>query len=96
MLTGVTALILTGILYRDIATYRSARSDEADGDGYDIEDGIEELDDVGWKLLHANVFRPPPYSMALSVLVASGTHILVVTVALLSLASFGILSPSLR
>ena len=96
MLTGVTALILTGILYRDIATYKNVRSDEDVDDGYDIEDGIDDFDDVGWKLLHGNVFRPPPYAMALSVLVASGTHILVVTIALLSLASFGVLSPSLR
>lgn len=58
----------------------------------------EELtDDVaGWKLLHADVFRPPPYSGLLAPLVGSGIQLVFMIGGLLFLSSLGVLNPSWR
>ncbi|RMZ26101.1 hypothetical protein D0859_09843 [Hortaea werneckii] len=55
------------------------------------------LDDIsGWKLLHADVFRPPPLAHLLAPLIGSGTQLVTMALALLCLSCLGILNPSYR
>lgn len=57
----------------------------------------ESLEDVaGWKLLHGDVFRPPPYGGLLAPLVGSGTQLVFMATGLLSLSCLGVLNPSFR
>ena len=58
------------------------------------DDSVEEI--TGWKLLHADVFRPPPYAGFLAPLIGSGTQLVFMAVGLLVLSCFGILNPSFR
>ncbi|GAB1741029.1 hypothetical protein NU219Hw_g6280t1 [Hortaea werneckii] len=54
-------------------------------------------DDVsGWKLLHADVFRPPPSAHLLAPLIGSGVQLVTMALALLGLSCLGILNPSYR
>ena len=69
---------------------------EPDGDG-DISSDDEGVEDItGWKLLHGDVFRPPPYAGLLAPLVGSGMQLFFMTTGLLVLSCFGILNPSFR
>lgn len=66
-----------------------------DDDLSDEED--EALEDVtGWKLLHADVFRPPRQIGLLGPLVGSGTQLLFTTTSLILLSVAGVLNPSFR
>ncbi|PQE16348.1 endomembrane 70 protein [Rutstroemia sp. NJR-2017a WRK4] len=57
----------------------------------------DELEDLtGWKLLHADVFRPPPYGYLLAPLIGSGMQLVFMAFGLLSLSSLGVLNPSFR
>ncbi|KAH8889821.1 endomembrane protein 70 [Thozetella sp. PMI_491] len=57
----------------------------------------EALEDVtGWKLLHADVFRPPAYGHLLAPLVGSGMQLLFMAVGLVLLSALGVLNPSYR
>ena len=57
----------------------------------------ESLDDAsGWKLLHGDVFRPPPCGGLLAPLIGSGMQLLFMTTGLLLLSCFGVLNPSFR
>ncbi len=53
-------------------------------------------DATGWKMLHGDVFRPPPHGGLLAPLVGSGVQLLVMAGALLVLSCVGILNPSFR
>lgn len=67
---------------------------ENDADVSSDEDSLEEI--TGWKLLHADVFRPPPYSGLLAPLVGSGMQLVFMAGGLLILSCLGILNPSFR
>ncbi|KAI6816963.1 multispanning membrane protein, partial [Hortaea werneckii] len=55
------------------------------------------LDDIsGWKLLHADVFRPPPSAHLLAPLIGSGVQLVTMALALLLLSCLGVLNPSYR
>lgn len=57
----------------------------------------EDIEDItGWKLLHGDVFRAPPFGSLLAPLVGSGIQLLFAAVSLLILSAVGILSPSFR
>ncbi|KAJ3273519.1 hypothetical protein HK104_004267 [Borealophlyctis nickersoniae] len=84
MLTGMIATILLRALHKDIARYNTLGE----------EDGSQE--DYGWKLVHADAFRSPPFPMMLSVLVGNGAQLLLMTGVTLVLAVLGFLSPSNR
>lgn len=57
----------------------------------------EILDDVvGWKLLHADVFRPPIFAGLLAPVVGSGLQLVTMISGLLSLSCLGVLNPSWR
>ncbi|KAJ3196541.1 hypothetical protein HK101_008550 [Irineochytrium annulatum] len=84
MLTGMIAMILLRALHKDISRYNS----------FVEEDGGQE--DFGWKLVHADVFRPPPQRMLLSVLIGNGAQLFAMCGVTLAFAVLGFLSPSSR
>ncbi|KAF2140061.1 uncharacterized protein K452DRAFT_300010 [Aplosporella prunicola CBS 121167] len=70
--------------------------DEAEGDA-DISSDEELLEDItGWKLVHGDVFRPPPYGGLLAPLVGSGSQLVFMASGLLLLSCLGVLNPSFR
>jgi transmembrane 9 superfamily protein 2/4 len=77
-------MILIRTLHKDISRYNSI---------VDEENGTEEF---GWKLVHADVFRPPGQRLLLSVLVGNGVQILCMVAVTLVFAVLGFLSPSSR
>lgn len=63
----------------------------------DLSSDDEPLEEIsGWKLLHGDVFRPPPYGGLLAPLVGSGMQLVFMVVGLLGLSCAGILNPSWR
>ena len=64
-------------------------------DDMSIEDEVLE-DITGWKLVHSDVFRPPPYGHLLAPLVGSGMQLVIMTGGLVSLSCLGVLNPSFR
>jgi len=73
MLTVMIALILIRALRKDIAQYNDPAS---------IEEAKEES---GWKLVHGDVFRPPPFSLLYSVFLGTGLQLILMSVVLLGL-----------
>ncbi|KAI8820980.1 uncharacterized protein EV422DRAFT_48270 [Fimicolochytrium jonesii] len=84
MLTGMIAMILLRALHKDIARYNT----------FGDEDGGQE--DFGWKLVHADVFRPPSHRMLLSVLLGNGAQLACMAGVTLVFAVLGFLSMSSR
>ncbi|EON67097.1 hypothetical protein W97_06350 [Coniosporium apollinis CBS 100218] len=68
---------------------------DADADSSSDEESIIE-DATGWKLVHGDVFRPPPYGQLLAPLVGSGMQLVFMAACLLLLSCFGVLNPSFR
>ena len=66
LLSGMISLILLRALHYDIARYNQKQSPSESG-------LIDE--DFGWKLVHADVFRPPRNRMLLSTLVGTGAQL---------------------
>ena len=63
----------------------------------DVSSDDEIVEDItGWKLLHGDVFRPPPYGGLLAPLIGSGMQLVFMAFGLLLLSCFGILNPSFR
>jgi len=57
----------------------------------------EERDESGWKLVHADVFRPPSsYPMMFCVLVGTGVQLFLMAVITIIFAAVGFLSPANR
>ncbi|KAI9817215.1 MAG: hypothetical protein M1827_001328 [Pycnora praestabilis] len=72
------------------------QSGDADND-IDASSDEEPLEDItGWKLLHGDVFRPPPYGGLLAPLIGSGMQLVFMAVGLLGLSCLGVLNPSFR
>mmetsp|Transcript_47998 Transcript_47998/g.112032 ORF Transcript_47998/g.112032 Transcript_47998/m.112032 type:complete len:613 (-) Transcript_47998:77-1915(-) len=82
-LSGMVAMILLRTLHRDITEYNEVT----------VEDAAEES---GWKLVHGQVFRKPPYFWLLAVSVSSGVQILGMSLVTLIFALQGFLSPAYR
>ena len=69
---------------------------EADNEG-DISSDDEFVEDItGWKLLHGDVFRAPPYAGFLAPLIGSGMQLVFMATGLLVLSCLGVLNPSFR
>lgn len=86
-LSAMIAMILMRALNRDISRYNEETT---------LEDSQEE---TGWKLVHADVFRPPKGffgPMLLSVFVGSGIQVLMMAMTLMVFAALGFLSPANR
>ncbi|KAF2730731.1 hypothetical protein EJ04DRAFT_500011 [Polyplosphaeria fusca] len=67
---------------------------DVDLDDDDDDDALEDV--TGWKLVHGDVFRPPPHGSLLAPLIGSGIQLLLMTATLLLLSALGILNPSFR
>ena len=97
-LCGMVSAILMRTLKKDIARYN--RLDQYNLDDLSTtqnggaEDGIQE--DSGWKLVHGDVFRPPPNPLLLSIFLGNGSQIFVMVGTTIVFALFGFLSPSNR
>lgn len=68
---------------------------EAEQDDISSEEEFAE-DVTGWKLLHGDVFRSPPFAGFLAPLIGSGTQLVFMAFGLLTLSTFGVLNPSFR
>lgn len=80
--------VLVRNLKRDIAGYNAVLADEEEDD---------DVDESGWKLVHADVFRPPStMPMLYCVLVGSGSQLAVSTFVTIGLAAIGFINPSRR
>ncbi|KEP61345.1 UNVERIFIED_CONTAM: endomembrane protein 70 subfamily protein [Hammondia hammondi] len=83
--TLLIVLLLTILLLRIVkadlhnAMFRLADEEMASA-------GLEE--ETGWKLLHADVFRPPPHRMPLSAMVGCGAHLLMLVLATIVVGCF--------
>ena len=84
--------VLVRNLKKDIANY-NAISQLAE----DEEDDDDDYDDSGWKLVHADVFRPPSsFPMLYCVFVGSGVQLTVSAFITIFLAAVGFVNPSRR
>jgi transmembrane 9 superfamily member 2/4 len=84
-LSSMVAVILMRALRRDFTKYNRVE--------IDAEDLHEE---TGWKLVHKDVFRPPPHAWLLAALAGTGSQLLGMTLAVLVIACLGFLAPANR
>lgn len=87
LLTVFLAVIMMRVLKNDLARYMR----EDDGD----ELGMAE-DETGWKLLHGDVFRFPPYLSLFTAMLGAGTQLLCMVGLLLLLALLSVYSPTAK
>merc|ERR1740138_1175156 len=83
LLTGIVAMIMMRTLRRDFNRYNEQ----------DKEDLQEES---GWKLVHADVFRPPAYPICLVASLGTGMQLLAMACIAIFCAMLGFLSPANR
>eukprot|EP00051_Salpingoeca_urceolata_P027570 m.482144 g.482144 ORF g.482144 m.482144 type:complete len:649 (-) comp22435_c0_seq1:210-2156(-) len=83
-LSGLVGVITVRALHKDISRYNSAENQD------------EAQEEFGWKLVHGDVFRPPPGGMLLSVCLGTGTQILLMFIVTMFFACLGFLSPATR
>ena len=87
-LAFMVAMILVRTLHRDINRYNKVMTEE---------EKAEEKEETGWKLVHADVFRPPAeFPMIFCVFIGSGVQILICALLLIGFAAAGFLSPANR
>ncbi|XP_055337384.1 transmembrane 9 superfamily member 4-like isoform X1 [Paramacrobiotus metropolitanus] len=84
-LAGILSMIIVRTLRRDIANYNR---DDTESD--------EAMEETGWKLVHGDVFRSPPYSKYFVTFIATGVQLLCMTFVTIFLAMLGMLSPASR
>jgi len=88
VLSAMIAAILVRNLRRDYARYNKLATDE---------EKAEDLEEFGWKLVHADVFRPPGFSpMLLAVCCGTGAQLLCMAIFTILFAAMGFLSPANR
>eukprot|EP00980_Cylindrotheca_fusiformis_P015820 scaffold4634_cov122-Cylindrotheca_fusiformis.AAC.1 len=92
VIVSVLSLMIVTILLKnlrqDLARYNRIPTDEEKAD---------ELEERGWKLVHADVFRPPSFSpLLLSVACGTGAQLLCMTFWTIVFSTFGFLSPAKR
>lgn len=88
VLSAMIAAILVRNLRRDFARYNKLATDE---------EKAEDLEEFGWKLVHADVFRPPSFSpLLLAVACGTGAQILCMSFLTIIFSSMGFLSPANR
>lgn len=87
-LAFMVAMILVRTLNRDISKYNRVMTDEEKAD---------QAEETGWKLVHADVFRPPTsYPMIFCILAGTGMQLLVCIFFLIVFSAIGFLSPANR
>ena len=88
LLSSIVASILIKALKRDFNRYNRVATDE---------EKAEDQEDFGWKLVHADVFRPPRFSpMLFSVAVGTGLQIVCMAFLSIFLSALGFINPSYR
>lgn len=93
-LINTTAMIFFMVFLTGLTLLRLVRKDIAKYNEVDLSEDV--ADELGWKMIHGDVFRPPKHVMAYSVTVGTGAQIISTVVATLLLALFGLLSPANR
>lgn len=83
-LAGILTMIIVRTLRRDIAKYNK------------MDDEDDTLEESGWKLVHGDVFRPPPHPKLLAALIGAGLQILCASAIVIGFAMLGMLSPASR
>ncbi|KAL3320725.1 hypothetical protein Ciccas_000594 [Cichlidogyrus casuarinus] len=83
-LSALVAFIIVRTLRRDISRYN------------ELETALESQDDFGWKLVHADVFRPPRSAMMLSVFSGFGMQVFCMAFCTLFFAYAAFSSPAHR
>ncbi|CAM9887135.1 unnamed protein product [Phaeothamnion confervicola] len=87
-LTAMISMILMRNLHRDISRYNRVPTDE---------EKAEEREETGWKLVHADVFRPPARQpMLFCVMVGTGVQLVLMALVTIVFAAIGFLSPANR
>ena len=88
VLSAMIAAILVRNLRRDFARYNRLATDE---------EKAEDLEEFGWKLVHADVFRPPSFSpLLLAVACGTGAQVLCMSFLTIIFSAMGFLSPANR
>ena len=88
VLSAMIIAILLRNLRQDLARYNRLATDEEKAD---------DLEEKGWKLVHADVFRPPSFSpMLLSVCCGTGAQLLCMAFWTIIFSAMGFLSPARR
>jgi len=88
VLSAMIACILVRALRKDLMRYNAIPTDE---------EKAEEREEFGWKLVHADVFRPPSKQpMLLAVCCGTGAQLLCMSVFTIFFAAIGFLSPAYR
>jgi len=82
------SIIISHILFKNLS------NDIKKYNQMNLDDDV--IDEMGWKLIHGDVFRAPSNPMLLSVLLGSGVQLLLMATTSCFLAAFGLLSPSNR
>lgn len=87
-LAFMVAMILVRTLNKDISKYNKLATDEEKAD---------EREETGWKLVHADVFRPPAeLPMLFCVMAGTGMQLIICAFFLVLFAAVGFLSPANR
>eukprot|EP00050_Salpingoeca_kvevrii_P007528 m.296863 g.296863 ORF g.296863 m.296863 type:complete len:593 (+) comp13477_c0_seq1:41-1819(+) len=81
LLTGFVAIILARTLHKDFARYSK---DEED---LDLDTDVN--DEQGWKIVHTDVFRFPPYKSLLCALLGNGAQFLALATCIILMALMG-------
>lgn len=81
ILTVIIAAVLVRILHHDFACYSSVPTEEETTDNL-----------IGWKVVHADVFRPPSYPTLISVCCGSGVQILCTSIFAVIFTHVGVLT----
>jgi transmembrane 9 superfamily protein 2/4 len=87
VLSSMIAAILLRNLRRDYDRYSKVPTDE---------ERMEDQEEFGWKLVHADIFRPPNFPMTLAVCTGTGVQLLFMSFLTIIFASMGFLSPARR
>ena len=88
VLSAMIGAILVRNLRRDFNRYNRLATDE---------EKAEDMEEFGWKLVHADVFRPPSFSpLLMSVCCGTGAQLLCMSVLTILFSAMGFLSPSNR
>lgn len=84
LLMGFIVVILTRVLRNDFSRYNKPDDDDAAEFGDD---------DNGWKIIHADVFRFPPYKSLFCAILGVGTQLLCIGSGIIGMALLGMFKP---
>jgi transmembrane 9 superfamily member 2/4 len=88
VLSSMIVAILIRNLRRDINRYNKLATEE---------EKAEDLEEYGWKLVHADVFRPPTASpLLLAVMCGTGAQLLGMSISTICFSALGFMSPARR